>query len=692
MSHDNSPHGNSETSPGLHVPAVTSSDTPLNAALAYANAGWYVVPIRRGTKHPGSVIGDRWQHQSSKDPAQLAEWFTDTDHGIALHVGRSGALVFDVDDPAVVPEILATALNADPQPPYQTTRRGTPGKGHFIYSVPADAHYGNSPGQLGKGWGEVRGRNGIIVVAPSVHEKADIGGYYAWRSTGLVPPLPDELAELLPQSNDPAEVATDTEVAIFADTFTRGTHPGMIMAVCQRWEREIGDGGSRHDAMVTATCWAAREAAAGAYPATKAYGMLRKRFLEAMTHKRTGSDRALSERQASAEFAGIWAWAVAQAITSDLDAVRARLEAAPGGRLEGLSFDPPRGPGNSAEPGASEGKEDDQVSTWLPVDLGPYLDGTVVAPEPSVLVREDGKALFYMGRLHWTHGESESGKSWVAQIAAMQQIKAGHRVLYIDHESDPTEVIGRFLSLGCTPEEIGQLLAYVRPDSSAMAEGNIEAWAALLEVSYALAIIDGITDALGLDMASSKDTDEVAAWIRRVPRHIARKTGAAVVGIDHVAKDPDRGRFAIGSQAKMAGIDGAAFVVEPCSPLGKGLVGEIVLRVAKDRPGSLRALGGLYRQSDRTQEIARITLDATKPKELVVTVDQPDEGEADPLVIWMREQLSMGDPFSSSIALFRAAKEEGLGYSTNVKAAKWALYQSLQAQHGRIGFDPEDEG
>ena len=232
--------------------------------------------------------------------------------------------------------------------------------------------------------------------------------------------------------------------------------------------------------------------------------------------------------------------------------------------------------------------------------------------------------MLYPGRTHWAHGESESGKSWVAQIAIVRVILAGGRVLYLDHESDPQEVTARLMALGARAADLLDKLVYVRPDESSMVVRNAAVVEKLLSEAYALAVVDGVTDALGLDKASTKDTDEVAAWMRRMPRRIAKRTGAAVIAIDHVTKDPDsRGRFAIGSQAKMAGIDGAAFVIEPDGPLGEGLVGEVVLRVAKDRPGSLRRHGGTYRRADRTQEIARITFDATDPKRIEVTVTGP---------------------------------------------------------------------
>ena len=57
----------------LEIPDVTDLDA-LAAALAYAQAGWYVLPVRMDTKHPGSVVGKGWPSLSSRDPKVLAGW------------------------------------------------------------------------------------------------------------------------------------------------------------------------------------------------------------------------------------------------------------------------------------------------------------------------------------------------------------------------------------------------------------------------------------------------------------------------------------------------------------------------------------------------------------------------------------------------------------------------------------------
>ena len=85
-----------------------------------------------------------------------------------------------------------------------------------------------------------------------------------------------------------------------------------------------------------------------------------------------------------------------------------------------------------------------------------------------------------------------------------------------------------------------------------------------------------------------------------------------------------RGRFAIGSQAKMNGLTGAAFTIEIIEPCGIGLIGRVSIRVGKDRPGRIREKAGEFRASDRTQPIAEVVVDAkTTPGHTSVTFQPP---------------------------------------------------------------------
>lgn len=287
------------------------------------------------------------------------------------------------------------------------------------------------------------------------------------------------------------------------------------------------------------------------------------------------------------------------------------------------------------EPVAAEGKSSDS-SGWLPVNLAGYLDGTYEPPEAKLMHRNDGVALLYPGMTHSIHGESESGKSMLAQAEVVVQLKAGKLVCYLDYEADPGSVLERLRLMGATRDDLSRL-TYVQPEADhEHSPASRQAFQALLGQAFALAVLDGVNEALAQAPAKARSTgglggnDDITAWHDRLPRQIAKRTGAAVVLIDHVAKGPDSGRFAIGGQAKMATISGAAYVVRPKSPLGRNLVGQVDLYVAKDRHGHVRSHAAGQYSSDRMQLAATAVVDGTDGRirvELVPPVPQATKDE-----------------------------------------------------------------
>lgn len=268
----------------------------------------------------------------------------------------------------------------------------------------------------------------------------------------------------------------------------------------------------------------------------------------------------------------------------------------------------------------------DAPDSWSPIDLRSYLDGTYEPEYPTLLRRSDGIGLFYAGRVHSLHGEPESGKSMVAIAEAARQISDGFRVVYVDFESDAATIAARLLAFGADPDVILESFVYLRPD----ADPSGPSWERLLSQPAALFVIDGITEAFSVSRVASKDNDETTTWLRRVAKAAAERTGAAVVLIDHVIKsDEGRGRFAIGAQAKLAALTGAAYTVEIDKPLGRGMVGVLKLRVGKDRPGNVRPHCGSYRRTDRTQLAATVTIDSSNPDDIVFSIEPPNEGPDD---------------------------------------------------------------
>ncbi|MGN6607784.1 MAG: AAA family ATPase [Jatrophihabitans sp.] len=250
----------------------------------------------------------------------------------------------------------------------------------------------------------------------------------------------------------------------------------------------------------------------------------------------------------------------------------------------------------------------DQPPSWRPVDMAAVLASTEPLVVPTLFPRDDGVFLIYPGLVHSFHGESESGKSLLLQWECARLLRSGAKVLYLDFESDAHSLRDRLLVLGATPSQILDGFTYVRPDADPRSEGERAAFEALCRGCYNLIVIDGVTDALGIYGYSTKDNDEVSAWMRDLPRRLAASTGAAVALVDHVTKDVEgRGRHAIGAQAKMASLTGAAFLVEVKDPIGIGMVGALELWIGKDRPGQIRQHCG--RTRGRMQLAATVQVD-----------------------------------------------------------------------------------
>jgi len=230
--------------------------------------------------------------------------------------------------------------------------------------------------------------------------------------------------------------------------------------------------------------------------------------------------------------------------------------------------------------------------SWQPVDLSDVLDGTYQAPEPTVGRRSDGHGLFYPGKCHVIVSETEGGKTWLVLSAAIDEMRAGNHVVYIDFEDDEGGVVGRLLTLGVDRETIREYFHYLRPsDQLGTGVHRDDLHRVLSEHTPTLAILDGITEAMTMHGLNPLDNADAAKFGRMLPRYIT-EYGAASVSCDHVTKDRDgRGRYALGAVHKLNGLDGAQYTLENRTPFGIGLTGRSTIKLAKDRPGQLRKNG-----------------------------------------------------------------------------------------------------
>lgn len=227
-------------------------------------------------------------------------------------------------------------------------------------------------------------------------------------------------------------------------------------------------------------------------------------------------------------------------------------------------------------------------SSWSPVDLHPILhailEGREAGPVPTLMPRADGVCLLYPGELHSLAAEPESGKSWIALAETARLIGEGHHVLYVDFEDSAANLLSRLLHLGAPATQLAELLILVRPEQD-VKPGELARL--LKDRQIALAVIDGVTEAMGLLGLEVNSNDDVAKFRGTLARPLARH-GAAVLELDHVVKDAQsRGRFALGGGHKLAGV-AVAYSLEAVTRPSRTRAGLLKLTVQKDRHGRIR--------------------------------------------------------------------------------------------------------
>lgn len=554
-------------------------------ALELTQAGYHVFPIPPGSKAPQK--GSNGYLGATLDPTPWAAEHEARDGNFGIACGATGIVVIDVD----------VREDRDGEASWARVTESIDDLGPLVQvDTPHGRHLYWRTGQPVKSriaWREgidVKGDGGHVVAPGST-----VGGKpYVVHGGGALPYvadlplLPPWLAELVagPRTTTRTEGVAGTGVlaGTSAPTGRQGSTPlgeaGVQAALARECELlKTAPEGERNDQLNRS-----------AYNLGQLIGDL------------LAKEVARKHLTEAAHAAGLGQEETASTIESGLRSGMTNPRPTHGGPL-------PPGPG---------------AGTWCAVDLTSHTNGTHTPETPTLMTRADGRSLLYPGRTHSIHGEPESGKSLLVQAEIAAQLNRGERILLLDFESDAPAVVQRLRTLGAGEKNINAGLTYVRPEIRPTSAEDVEAWAWLLGQHFTLAVIDGVTEALTMYGASTKDNDDITKWHRELPRAIAQATGAAVVLIDHVTKDQEgRGRFAIGGQAKLAALDGAAYIVDVVEPIGVGLMGTLSLRVGKDRPGGVRGNAGVHRKADRTQEAARITVDATTPGRTHVTFDPP---------------------------------------------------------------------
>lgn len=326
--------------------------TYADAHGVYRAAGWIgPLPLGEGTKYPPPDGFTGWHgiYPSGADSQTWVDEYPEYATTCQLALRMADDVVgIDVDhygdkrgaDTLAEAERRWGVLPAAPS----SSARGNGPSGIRFFRVPPGTELRTKIGfpELELGGIEIIQRHHrYAVVWPSIHPETGAG--YRWYSTATPssPPrvvmlnqLPAAWIEALASDGTPGEAAANPKaVAEFAEANSGGGDLHAIRGVLAVFQKGIAGGGSRHDAMITAVCMAAREARDGRYSAADVRAALRNAFTQALGEAR-GTQRLAGPTEARREFDSMWAWGVGQALGEPDEDRATRQERSATRRLE----------------------------------------------------------------------------------------------------------------------------------------------------------------------------------------------------------------------------------------------------------------------------------------------------------------------------------------------------------------------
>ena len=612
---------------------TSNTHSSITAAVEAHRRGWQAVPIRDGGKRP---YGSGWPHLRWDNEATITssftKWVEEGASGVGLLLGEPSGNLVDID----LDHTTAWRLRDHflPPTPMQHGRPGNP-RSHRWYiaqeHMPSTRRYKMPDGSVSV---ELRGDGSQTVIPPSTwypknYPKNPVTEPYRWE--GL--PWGGE--------NGPARVdgyKLAIQVALL----------GMGSVLLDAWP----EAGGRHDAYLALAGGLLRYGE-GVHPYWERNLPALISALADASHDDDGPDERVSEVMGStlsrlrsgnkvvgfprlAEIIGVDHAELTRRMAREVESL-GWLNKPATTPLTVEGEDEETAPLVSTLPPEERNPMAERVNSWSAVDLEPYLAGEVVMPEPSVLMREDGKFLFYPGRVNSIFGLSESGKTWVAISACVQEMDRGERAVYLDFEDEPAGTLSRLRALGAGDDDIKNQFSYVHPEGplsdmqryrfgpniTPEGEQASSVFRHLLEtVDPTIIIADGMTSLYGLhghDTNEATATDVITSWLKTLTRN-GRTT---VIVIDHTGKAGGPKSSPIGAHHKIAMVQGSAFRVDAVDRPMPGGVGRMRLIVYKDRPGAVRQIS----TKDAEQVAAEVEIDSRVPGVTKMTMKVPKGGE-----------------------------------------------------------------
>jgi hypothetical protein len=239
--------------------------------------------------------------------------------------------------------------------------------------------------------------------------------------------------------------------------------------------------------------------------------------------------------------------------------------------------------------GGEQGNTGWESDPPLYADVAALLDGGLPdPPQPVLLTRTDGQAIFYAGQVNLLFGDPESGKTLVAMAAAAEAMQTGRKVAFIDIDHNGlVGIVSRFLDMAVTEHILRDpaLFRYVEPEDKAHLRAVV---ADLTRWRPAVVVVDSIGELLPLMNLSSNSPDDFTLAHTAILKPCA-KAGAAVIAVDHLPKGVEnKANGPTGTAAKRRAVGGVAIRVVVEDQFSPGAGGSAYLTINKDRHGGLR--------------------------------------------------------------------------------------------------------
>ena len=211
------------------------------------------------------------------------------------------------------------------------------------------------------------------------------------------------------------------------------------------------------------------------------------------------------------------------------------------------------------------------------IDLGEALKYGIEPPKQLI----DG--LLYEEGIHSVYSPGGTGKTILALWVAIQTIKQGLKVIYVDEENGSHHISDLLKCMGADPELVSKHFKYAPAPGLTIADA--ERWKSSVEsICPALVAFDSFADHLALDGLSENTSTDVTSWIKAFAQPV-KDIGGAVLILDHVSKESS-GKGARGSTAKLAKVD-VAWKLELNKPFDRSTIGNITIKRDKDRKGAM---------------------------------------------------------------------------------------------------------